>query len=252
MENKKVIIVDNSKNVKLESLNQLFGYCGTVKSIEQHETNEFNYFEVTYAEETEAACAIYMDNTLVDNTQIKVHTYTEFSILNASLKQSTNETNSMKETNTNEMKETKETDEDIDIIDLNEVDENETITIHDTNENDQNNQNETKEEKKKGSKKEKINQKAKQLGEKTQRALNHVQTFIVDCAVDTRQAIDKRRNKNQLPQYDLPSDYTHSETFEKKTFVVEQKEATQIDDETYQENANNMKKKPLPQIPQPK
>ena len=137
----------------------------------------------------------------------------------------------------------------MDGFDLNEMDDNETITLKDET----TKQNEIEEkEKKKESKKEKINQKAKEIGAKTQTALNHLQTFIVDCAVDTKQAIDKRRNKNQLPQYDLPEDHSHSENFEKKTFVIEQKEMNQSDENSQMQNVNNLKKKPLPSIPQPK
>ena len=249
MENKKVIIIDESKKVQIKSLYQLFGYCGTVKTIEVKEIEEFNYYEVEYAEETEAACAVYMNNTLVDNTQIKVQSYTEFMNEHPSLKQSSID---LKQSNLNQS-EIKENKEEIDIIDLNEMDENETISVQSEKPNEIQIQNEPEEkEKKKGSKKEKLNQKAKEFGEKTQTAFNHLQTFIVDCAVDTKQAIDKRRNKNQLPQYDLPEDHSHSENFEKKTFVIEQKEMNQSDENSQMQNVNNLKKKPLPSIPQPK
>ena len=236
----KIVIIDDTKNVQLASIHQLFGYCGTIESIETFTEEEFTYFIVSYKDENEASTAMYMNNTLVDNSQIKVKSYNDFYESYIS-EQSINKSND-KSNQHNQLNQINQS------IHTSQIQSQETIEI------DENEQLPTE---KKESTKEKLNQKAKHLGEKTQTAFNHFQCFIVDRAVDTRNAFDKIRKKEQLPQYDLPQEYTHSESFEKKTFVVSQQKSSpsleqneMIDsDNDIPINQNNLKKKPLPPIP---
>ena len=225
----KIVVIDELKKVKQSNLEIILSYCGKIQSIEKQEKETYNYFIVEYSNENELATSLFLDNTIVDEVQIKIKKLEEFE----------------KQNNTNQINLNENDD-----IDLNETPRNEnTERIEIENE-----MFKDYEKPVEISKKEKIKQKGKEFGEKVETQFTKIESFVVEKYYEGKKEIQKRRGKEEFVQYDLPENYNsanHSENFNKQKFVVQQKQ-TNISNENNLNSSNTITKKPLPPIPQQK
>ena len=209
----KVIVIDRTKGLQTMSLQTVMGYCGTIKSIERNEGSEHASFVVEYENEMDANNALYLTNTIVDEVQITVHSYADY------VEKQINTTDGGNHSAADET-------------------------------------NDKKDEKKPIINKEKINQQMKELSQKTSQAFDRLQVFVIDAVADGRRGFNKLRGKEEYPQYQMPENYTinHTPEFEKKTFTIHQHPLQENPHDEIVEiaNDNNLKKKPLPPIPQSK
>ncbi|KAL7715848.1 RRM domain-containing protein [Entamoeba marina] len=73
-----VVVVDNEKLVKQESLVNILSYCGKIVKIDKKSCKEFAYFIVEYESTTQAESSLYLRNTMVDGSQIQVMLLDDF------------------------------------------------------------------------------------------------------------------------------------------------------------------------------
>ncbi|EDR29722.1 hypothetical protein EDI_251590 [Entamoeba dispar SAW760] len=189
----KVVIIDNLKTVQESSLNTILTYCGVILSIQKFETQQFNYFIVEMRSEEETSNIMYLTNTLVDGSQIKVEQYDSFREANSFL---------FKPINSNEQK----------IIKPNQP---------------------ISEDKSQPqlSKKEQMSIKAKELGITVEELANKFQSLMVDVVCEGTNSINKLLGKEQYPNYQIPENYVlpaHSTEFKPKTFIIQQNSNSSI------------------------
>lgn len=234
----KIVVIDKKKIVQKESLERIFAFCGSMTFLEKKEEEEFDLFFIEFQKEEDASNSLFMTNTLVDGSTIIVQKYEQFIEENPHFC-------------------IKQTDDSIDLNgqNLETPIKNEDETIH-KQETIVVDESLTEQSQKKGLTKEKINQTAKVIGEKTQEAFTKFEAFLVDCAVESKKRIDQLTKKEQYPTYEHPQEYSHDEEFHKKTFEIPQQKQSIENDSLMNQpiiiNDNNAKKKPLPPIPSQK
>ncbi|ELP86569.1 hypothetical protein EIN_162030 [Entamoeba invadens IP1] len=230
----KIVVFDNKKTVKEESLRQILLYCGQVKSLSKVEKPSQNCFIAEFENESSAANAVFLSNTLIDGSQITVIKYSDYDSSNV------------------------ETPE-IQINSTPQIVENDDVQlISDTVEKDEKDEKIENSEKVELSKNEKIEhakeqivKSAKTISVFAETSLFKLEAFMIDAICEGRDTVDKMRGVEKYKEYEVHGDLKHSDGFKAQKFTVQQTQQTQLVPpiQIQQNELPKKTQKPLPPIP---